>query len=315
MGDAVNYHRPQRDDICVALAFYSPVGWRTPIRHFLAVRKGLVDSRIPTFCIELTQPGVKAVTRTTANICETHVIESESVLFHKENLFNILEQRIPQQFAKVIFLDADISMSQIDWVDRTSNILDHVSCCQPFDFAEWFDKSGNRIQNGSACGKFSAGFAIAKNEAPRVDRYHPGFSWAWNREAFRRCNGFYDRHPVGGGDVATAFSLWPDDKEMPISRWLTNDAAFAGTETFKAYRKKVFESAISVGYVADNTARHSYHGSARDRRYHDRAVFIPAMINGEYPMTNRFSDGLLEWDDITSNERMIEFFRGRNEDA
>ena len=311
----MNYHRPQRDDICVALAFYSPVGWRTPIMHFLNVRKGLSSSQIPTFCIELVQPGVKAVTRTTKHLCETHIIESESVLFHKENLFNILEQRIPEQFKKIIFLDADISMSQLDWVDRTSDVLDRVSCCQPFDFAEWFDKSGNRIQNGSACGKFSAGFAIAKNEAPRVDRYHPGFSWAWNREAFRRVGGFYDRHPVGGGDVATAFSLWPADKDMPISRWLTNDAAFAGTETFTAYRKKVFESATSVGYVADNTARHSYHGSARDRRYNDRAVFIPAMINGEYPMTNRFSDGLLEWDDIASNERMIEFFRGRNEDA
>ncbi len=312
----MNYHRPQRDDICVALAFYSPVGWRTPITHFLNVRKGLSASQIPTFCIELVQPGVRAVTRTTRHLCETHVIESESVLFHKENLFNILEQRIPQQqYKKIIFLDADISMSQLDWVDRTSDVLDRVSCCQPFDFAEWFDKSGNRIQNGSACGKFSAGFAIAKNETPRVDRYHPGFSWAWNREAFRRCGGFYDRHPVGGGDVATAFALLPKDREMPISRWLTSDAAFANTQSFITYRANVHAQKISVGYVADNTARHSYHGSARDRRYHDRAVFIPAMINGEYPMTNRFSDGLLEWHDITSNERMIEFFRGRNEDS
>ena len=311
----MNYHRPQRDDICVALAFYSPVGWRTPITHFLNVRKGLSASQIPTFCIELTQPGVKAVTRTTKHLCETHVIESESVLFHKENLFNILEQRIPEQYKKVIFLDADISLSQLDWVDRTSDVLDGVSCCQPFDFAEWFDKSGSRIQNGSACGKFSAGFAIAKNEAPRVDRYHPGFSWAWNREAFRRCGGFYDRHPVGGGDVATAFALLPKDREMPISRWLTSDAAFANTQSFITYRANVHLQKISVGYVADNTARHSYHGSARDRRYNDRAVFIPAMVNGEYPMTNRFSDGLLEWDDIASNERMIEFFRGRNEDA
>ena len=311
----MHYHRPQRDDICVALAFYSPVGWRTPITHFLNVRKGLSASQIPTFCIELVQPGVKAVTRTTKHLCETHVIESESVLFHKENLFNIIEQRIPSQYKKVIFLDADISLSQLDWVDRTSDVLDGVSCCQPFDFAEWFDKAGNRIQNGSACGKFSAGFAIAKNETPRVDRYHPGFSWAWNREAFRRCVGFYERHPVGGGDVATAFALLPEDREMPISRWLTSDAAFANTQSFITYRANVHAQKISVGYVADNTARHSYHGSARDRRYNDRAVFIPAMVNGEYPMTNRFSDGLLEWDDIASNERMIEFFRGRNEDA
>ena len=312
----MNYHRPQRDDICVALAFYSPVGWRTPITHFLNVRKGLSASQIPTFCIELVQPGVKAVTRTTKHICETHVIESESILFHKENLFNILEQRIPeQQFKKVIFLDADIAMSRLDWVDLTSDVLNHVSCCQPFDFAEWFDKAGNRIQNGSACGKFSAGFAIAKNETPRVDRYHPGFCWAWNRDAFCRVGGFYDRHPVGGGDVATAFSLWPADKDMPISRWLTNDAAFAGTKTFAAYRQRCSDAGTSVSYVADNTARHSYHGSARDRRYHDRAIFIPEMIDGEYPMTNRQSDGLLEWDDIASNERMIEFFRGRNEDA
>lgn len=310
----MNYHRPQRDDICVALAFYSPVGWRTPIMHFLNVRKGLGASQIPTFCIELVQPGVKAVTRTTKHICETHVIESESVLFHKENLFNILEQRIPEQFKKIIFLDADISLSRLDWVDRTSDVLDRVSCCQPFDWAEWLDKSGQRIESGIACGKFAAAVALAKGETPRVDRYHPGFAWAWNREAFRRCKGFYDRHPVGGGDLAAAFALWPHDKTMPITKWIRNDAAFASTKSFTRYRANVHAQQITVGYLGDNTATHHAHGSKADRRYCDRGTFLPQMVDGEYPLHHR-ADGLLEWDDISANERMFEFFRGRNEDS
>jgi hypothetical protein len=121
------YINPNATDTAVLIAFFNPVQFKRPLKNLLYVMKSLRDERIPHFVAECVffdrEPEVPG-----AHL----VLRSNSLMFYKENLLNLLEATVPQQFTKLVFMDGDIIFGAPDWIDQISQKLETTDIIQPF---------------------------------------------------------------------------------------------------------------------------------------------------------------------------------------
>jgi hypothetical protein len=296
----VSYWSPRRSDLDVILCHYNPAGWKTPPRLFFEVCESLVSSGVEPLVLQVvrqnqspapTPPGVRA-----------EAMQSDSVLFLKENLWNLAAGMTSRP--KMLFLDADVFFSRRDIFDATSEALDECDVIQPFSAAAWLSKD-----NAIELVREPSAMAIRQGEQPLLGRFHPGFAWAMTKEFFARCGGFYDRHPLGGGDAAWVFAMTPGVPRLPKSE----NHAFAETPSYRAYREQMLSLKPTVGTLR-GTVYHKWHGSRDNRKYEERYRFMPQMVAGEYPLDRR-PDGLLVWRDENYSHAALRYFQGRMEDG
>ena len=122
-----SYATPNCKDTAVCLCYFSAVGYKRPRDNFMKVKGMLDNAKIPTFTAE-------CIIGNTPQLIPnpTILVRSNSALFYKEQLFNMLEPHLPRQYRNVIFMDSDIIFSAPDWVDRISLALKTYSVIQPF---------------------------------------------------------------------------------------------------------------------------------------------------------------------------------------
>lgn len=291
--------------IAIVLAFYSPCQYELPRRHLAetlawAASTGhevvLAQAVRPGQTPEPAPPGVRSL-----------VYKTMSTLFYKENLWNLAAAAT--QADELLCVDADVSFSAADVVDQVSEQLKVVDVLQPFKIASWLDQTGCPFQARRA-----SAYALASGWEPRTLYYHPGFSWAMRRSAFDALGGFYDKHPTGGGDVAFTYSLdarWADSK---LPRHVPLDAGYWHSPSYKAYQANGVSLGLRVGYLADVTAYHRWHGEIVRREYATRGRFLTLAVGEDYRLTRR-PDGLLEWDLQEDSDAVLAYFRGRREDG
>lgn len=299
------YARPQRQDIHVVLTWYSPCGYSTPRRNFDSVLDDLLAADIPTTVAEAVMPGAEPLS------LPPHVQhlqwQTDSVLFLKENLFNLSLPHITAE--KVVLLDGDVQFSSRRWLDRTSELLDTHDVCQPFDRCYWLTKTG-----GYSFHKRCVVEAFSHLEWPCLRAYHPGFAWAFRAEWLHRVGGIYERHAVGGGDTSLAFALCPNQPpQRTLEQWVRVENLFHETPTFRAWLERVRQTRPKVGYLRNCVCIHLWHGSRDKRRYEDRSRWLPPLQDGDYPVV-RGDDGLIRWRHEEHSERVLEYFRLREED-
>ena len=291
---------PPPDDLDVILCHYNPAGWKRTPKLLYEVCQHLVAAGVRPLVLQVVRPpaepaplpaGVRSV-----------IYESQSVLFHKENLWNLAAGMTTRP--KLLFLDGDVVFSRRDVFKAVSDALDTCDVIQPFFSAVWTSQDG-----GVDLVREPSVLALEAGEQPLLGRYHPGFAWAMNREFFDRCGGFYERHPLGGGDAAFVFSMTPGIPRLPK----TDSHAFAETQSYKKYRSQMLALSPRVGHI-DGTVYHLWHGARENRRYEERYAFMPPFVDGEYPMARR-GDGLLEWTDQRASEKALAYFLCRMEDG
>lgn len=262
----------------------------------MIVLHDLQKAHIPHFVIELLYPNQTSV------VPEATTVRAESVLFHKENLWNLVERQVPDRYTKLLFLDGDIRFTQPNWYDATSNVLATHTVIQPMAMAAW----GNRYRS-------SVAGAITNGEQHlRLALHHPGFAVGIDRHLFRNLNGFYDKAVIGSGDtifwnhILGAVGL----PQFPPEQLAKHFSAYHGLEE-RQNQVRRFASEISIGCLTDNTAVHLPHGNLRNRRYSSRA-------NGlEITRTQLWynNDGVLETHNAKLNKYMKAYFESRKEDS
>ena len=294
-------------DMAIAIVFFSPVGWKLPRQHYHTVVDDCESAGYPVYTLELT--GIDNKVRSTGN---RKIIKSDHVMFHKENLQNILEdQFIPQKFQKILFLDADVYFSNPHWYSDASAELEQSDLLQPYSRAIWVDQLGSVHSTSTQGSKESSASAISRGDVPSLGITHPGFAWAFRRPFFKRIKGFFDQHLAGGGDSAFISAL----REGPTAPSLDKDFAFKKSAAFQRYAAQLRWQDPVVSFVAGE-AVHMYHGPFDRRQYHDRCDYLPTVDSksGNYPVHYR-EDGLLEWDSDLYSDRMRMYFQQREEDA
>ena len=295
VADRAYYTKPTRGDMAVALTIFSPCGYAAPLMHYRRVAEMFKSAGVPVFTIALAYgdaaPPVEGA---------DFVVRSDSVLFHKENLCNLIEARIPRQFTKIAFVDADLVFDCPRWYDRTSRLLDGVDVCQPMGSCHWTNPDGSEYRFRRTSAEI-----LARGERFSHD-WHPGFAWAFRRDFYRAIGGFYEFSLVGGGDVVFVSAL--EDCPRDRVRFHNGNIPENATAEYDAYRGRIRDRKPRIGFLEDCGVWHLYHGSIENRLYHERVQWMP---KGEL---YRNADGVLEAKDPVERLRMKEYFGARKED-
>lgn len=290
----------------VIISFFSPAGYELPQRHFHATVQTLHAQGVPLVVTQAVRPGQEPQPVPAA--IPQRVYEVESVLWLKECLWNAGARLTDADH--LIFLDADVVFSSTAWLDRTMRVLRDCDITQPYTEARWLDRDGRLDIT-----KTAAAVALASDDVPKMNRYHPGFAWAMTRDAFNRLGGVYDRNACGGNDSSLFFALSRSPGAMShIEYFGRRQDRTVKSPSWQAYRANAQRQQLRYGVVPGVTVTHLWHGDRRDRQYQTREAAFPRNAAGEFDLVRR-DDGMLEWSNGADERVAREYFAGRREDG
>jgi hypothetical protein len=292
------YSKPTSTDIAVCMCYFSSVGYTRPRENFLEVKSMLDAAEIPLFTAE-------CIIGDTPQLIPdpTLLTRSKSSLFYKEQLFNMLEKKIPANYTKLIFLDSDIIFSVPNWVDMISKKLNTCSALQPFSKAVYLDASRNAFRKIISWAKYS-NIKYMRLLGHQINT-HPGFCWAFNRNFLKDIGGFFDKAIIGSGDaaVSTIFASYGYNFKSSFIqndyiKWLGN-----------AHLKPRTSSYLDIDIY------HLYHGSIDNRQYAHRHTFPELLKIKKWDDAVYVNDyGMYEIKNPEINEVLKNYFLSRKED-
>lgn len=292
----LKYSIPECSDTAVCMCFFSPAGFQKPKQNFLHVEKLLRDAKIPTFTAECVIGNQAPLLKN-----PTISVKSDSCLFYKEQLYNLLVPKVPEQYTKLVFIDADIMFNKRNWIDQISKALDIYDVVQPFESAVFMSPMfGMNIKILK-----SFGFGIAKGmRLEDSHTYHHGFSFAMTRSYYNKIGGFFDKCIIGSGDTCFACLFFKDKTYYALSNFIL--------EEYKTWLDKAYDVPKKFTYLP-MTVYHMYHGSYSDRRYRNRQELLNTVKSwDEFAYTNEYR--VYELKDKEHNKIMKEYFLSRKED-
>ena len=228
----------------------------------------------------------------------TLLVRANSALFYKEQLFNMLEPRIPKQYKNLIFMDSDIIFSEPDWVDRISHKLKTYTVVQPFSKVVFTGPTLAPINTEltSSVKRF--------RETGQING-HPGFCWAISRSHFKAMGKFFDKCIIGSGDSMLANYL------MKIYVPFTYDFIY---KHYLQWRLRIFLLPVAFTYL-NMTIYHLYHGDTRARQYSGRHKILKLYtITSWDEAVYKNTDGMYELKDKSINNIFKKYFLSRRED-
>lgn len=264
--------------------------------------------------------GTRAFQITSHNNPNHLQLRSYDELWHKENMINLGVQhltRLHPDWQFIATIDADVQFLREDWADETLHQLQHHHVVQMFQNAIFMGPNGQAL---NLIHSFMSQYLSGK---PRRDwrgnpynpHWHPGFCWAYCREAWDLMGGLVDFAILGAGDTHMALGFIGAIKES-----IHPDLHFNYRNDLLAWERKV-EANIKrdVGFVA-GTLMHYWHGSSKSRQYVDRWKILTR--NKYDPRTDLRRDAQGLWQLEVQNERqrklrdeIRQYFRQRNEDS
>lgn len=289
-------YRCVRKDLLVCLCFFSIVEYKKPIENWIKVTEKLRLAGIPFKSISLLFHGQK-----TKNIDADYWFESDSLMFYKENLYNVIASK-EREFKKICFMDGDLLFDNENWYDDSSCLLDRFDAIQPFDTCKWFDKKKKTIKTGQIASSVGV-FQGINFEQPF---YQPGFAWCFKRETFEKINGFYDWVSMGEGDMCFINSLIKNKANLPFTK----------SVAYKKYSENVERDNPKIGFLINSSAYHLYHGTFKNRSYQQRNKYIPDSVCEE-PKRFLVKDPgrLMHWrNPKVYNQNIKQYFLDRKED-
>ena len=220
---------------------------------------------VTLYIVELIYPGQQFVVTDKEN--SRHLqLQTETVLWHKENLVNLgVERLLPADYKCFAWIDADIEFESSTWALDTLKILNGSrDIVQLFSHAVDMQSDGTNITIANGFG-----YSYSKNKvyaATGSDRWHPGYAWAMTRRAYEQLGGLYDRGILGSGDSIMALSFVRSVKMMTNPQFHSH------------YNQSMFQYQSNVGCLrlgyTPGVIRHHFHGTKENRRYTERWTIL-----------------------------------------
>jgi hypothetical protein len=295
-------------DLSIVIAFFSPVEYELPRKHFLATLEMLKKYK-ERFGFEVIVSQVIAPWQKTLPVPEEffsdHYI-TDHVLFYKDNLWNLATTRTTN--TNFVFLDADVYFENDDWVERIMSALGRYEIIQPFETCAWLTENGKRIE----CEKQSAAVALSKNKRVDNRKYHVGFGWGCTRDGWDKIGGWFDANASGSNDTGTALAFEREGNTSWTRRWY--DLIGESSPAWREYRENVQAKKVAIGYAEGNRLLHRWHGQFKDRQYKTRHHLFPRKKDGNNPI-HKNKEGLWQWDSAEDNEGPKKYFERRRDDG
>lgn len=290
------YNPPIVNDVAVCIAYFNPCKSVRLLMNYLFITEKLRCASIPYFTIEVI------FNNRQHEINNAHHVHSNSYMFYKEQLYRILETKIPPCFTKLCFLDADIVFENADWYNEMSNKLNDVQIAQIFSEAHWLDITYKKILYS----KLSVSFL--KQGENLIGRHHTGFGFGMQRKWYKEV-GFFDLAIVGGGDC-----LFIQSYNKCINQDYTKIFNLNEPNYFK-YTKKLIASSPKLSCISGNVY-HLYHGSTENRQFLTRNIILKSRnITNILDILVKNDDGLYEFKDSEINDEVYQYFRKRDDDS
>lgn len=270
---------------------FNPAETKRMLMNYFYTKNSLELQKIPTFTIELVYEGREP------EIKDAFHVHAKSVMFHKENLYRVLEKKIPKKYTKLAFLDCDIVFDDPDWYANASKLLDTHDIVQPFETAHWSDLTYSKVI-------LTRPTVLQMKDKVWNFQYHPGFAWCMRRDWYNQ-HGFFDYAVSGSGDTLSS-AAWMK-KTFPTN---FQSLPFALKEAYTRYSKLQSPrmTHLKCGVY------HLYHGSRAKRMYSERHKMLN--VNQDIQkMTHKNKDGVLEWNEPDVwNPLFLDYFASRNDD-
>jgi hypothetical protein len=237
------------------------------------------------------------------------IVRCDSEIWIKENMINKAVSMLPADWKYVMWLDGDVEFVNKNWVSDTLHALQHYSALQPFSHAVDLGPNGESMNTATG---FGYCFTKGQNIADKYGSYfHPGYSWAWRRDAWDAVGGMIDLAICGSGDDHMAKSLIGEaDRSMPKGLH-PNYYHMVKTWEDRAVRNVKH----NIGYIP-GTILHYFHGHKKDRNYWNRWDILKKTQYDPYKDVCKDSQGMLQLnqDNIALRNGLRAYFRERKED-
>jgi hypothetical protein len=285
--------KQSKNDMAICLVVFNPSKTKRILMNYFYSKNQFIIQKLPVFTIELVYAGQ------TPEIPDAIHVHSNSVMFHKENLYRILETKIPKKYKKLAFLDCDILFSSPKWYSETSKLLNEYDVVQPFENAHWMDLTYSQIELSRKTVLEMKGNTWSFN-------YHPGFAWCMTR-GWYNYSGFFDYALSGSGDTLSA-AAWLKKKFPANFQSLPKSLKHQ-------YSKFLDKTSPKITYLKGVDVYHLYHGSRDNRQYSVRHKLLDVNINIE-EIVEANSEGVYEWKNPTKwNPVFINYFEKRDDDS
>lgn len=303
------YSSLEHNNICVAMALFNPVGYKNIVKNLHIVCEELAKSKTPFYIIELLYPNQSAT------IHDSFIVKAQTHFFVKENLWNLLEQRIPDKYEKIIFLDGDVLCSDPNWINRVAEKLDTKKVIHASEYL-YRDIYANNIYQEVTLDPINSKPSVVRAIKRKIQfnplKFHPGLNVCIDRNFFHKIDGFFEQTPITIGDSIFWISFMPNFRYY-CGTFFSAPNMKEQREMYYLYKKKILSSCNpdeDIDYLEDNNCLHLYHGSMNNRNYGKQYTFIP----GPFRLYKN-NDGVLEIDiKHPFIKDMKKYFEERKED-
>ncbi len=303
------------DTLHVVTCIANPIHWRSRLDLYRDFETHILDSGAKLTTVECAYGDH---TFALPNNPHVRIVRVRATGVHKvwikENLVNLGIRATPE--AKYIAtVDADVMFRTASWAKDTVHALQHYHVIQPWSNCYDLGPNGEHLATHLSFARLYYDDRPIMQGPNATDGYqfgHPGYAWAWTRQALE----------WGGGLIETA-ALGAADHHMALA--LVNkvaDSIHGGmTDDYKAplylWQKRMHAHVAGHIGALPGTIEHRWHGAKNKRAYIDRWEIL--VRNKFDPATdlkmNTF--GVLE---LAGNKPRLShdidrYFRSRDEDS
>jgi hypothetical protein len=303
-----------RSDICAITCYFNPSNYISRPTNYTIFRKKLAESNIPLYVIECVFGKQKPVLDHSENY---FLVRSQSILFQKERLLNLLVQKVPEKYTKIVWVDADIIFLNKNWANETSELLEDFVIVQPYEELEYLSKDQQDSTPGNIIME-SYGKVYTKDPQAHLEEYnkhgHTGFAWAARRDLFNTC-GIYDAAIANSGDLIFSHAATGDFHHEAIlfrHKGSKNRLKYVQEWMYKAYDIIKGNLSFTPGKVL-----HLWHGDIKDRQYVNSHKEFNQLNFDPYVDIKISENGCWEWNSNKPelHKWLINYFARRKEDG
>ncbi|HLL88970.1 MAG TPA: hypothetical protein VK324_06680 [Tepidisphaeraceae bacterium] len=310
-----------RSPLYVITAISNPVRYKSRYRLYQDFAKRVADQGATLITVEVAF-GDREHSVTQRDDPRHVQLRTWDEIWIKENALNVGVEYLSQldpDWQYVAWVDADVTFARPDWAAETVEQMQHYMVVQMFSKAhdlgpneEIFDTYNgfvwsyrNRLLDGP----------IGTCPSKYMTGWHPGYGWAWRREAVDAVR-WLDVAILGSGDQHMARALIGRGRDSINPGMHPN--YLAAVDRFQELAERHIRR--DVGYV-EGSVLHHWHGRKRSRGYLDRWKILRDLRYDPHRDIKRDAQGLYQLVDhgdvrsIELRDQIRGYFRSRNEDS
>jgi hypothetical protein len=198
-------------------------------------------------------------------------VRSNSVLWQKERLLNVVLRRLPSNCRNVASMDTDILFEDTSWLLAASEALKRYPVIQLFESVIRLPKGHVDFRGQGDCFRSFASKYKASPGCEKLGWYkhgHTGFAWAAQRRLLDAC-GFFDLCLSGVGDHVMSHGFVGDWYSKCVDNLVGLGSPLHSA--FRSWARVAYQATEGKLGSIPGRILHLWHGDAKNRRYLQRA--------------------------------------------